>query len=496
MGDRQRSAYPKTSLPFGTFNHGSALTSINKTPEPGTLRLGNMAQTYFNSALQCLAHDPELAEYFLSALGHARCDVPLPAQTHDSRRSCSGSLRSSAGTRSTTSFVDRSVQADLVNRNGYKYFANILDAQDEPPLPNSSEHNAKCSFILAAASRDSPHSQDMCVPHIWDGHDQNKVLGVNSGTQDKLITLLSDFKMEVAVVTGATLIIWDAASSMRRKEIVVLLSYLVKEYRGFFVSCAWVKEPHLVPRRPPDQLPIVLQAVHLVLTTPPSLRSSYDAPHQPPADAMAYNVIEALVEEHMERPRTRRRSGTRRGHHHGGSAPSASSTVSPMDANNSIILRLGMGVGMADVLPLKITFFDWCSEYFTKPQMRQAEADEPGSIQFNYQMWRQNRNNNALDETGRQSEIAERRRWDRPVTTLHVPGHPLTTAFHAFNKHVFLGNESNVASALLMSPNLWSTSLLSSFRRSSTRTTRWAYTVRCPAGSADTRLQDALNSEY
>jgi hypothetical protein len=25
---------------------------------------------------------------------------------------------------------------------------------------------------------------------------------------------------------------------------------------------------------------------------------------------------------------------------------------------------------MADVLPLKSTFFDWCSEYFTEPQMR------------------------------------------------------------------------------------------------------------------------------
>ncbi|KAJ7082524.1 hypothetical protein C8R43DRAFT_1052351 [Mycena crocata] len=624
--------------------------------------------------------------------------------------------------------VDPSVQADLVNTNGYKYFANILGARDEPALPNSSEHKAMCSFILAAASRDYPPGQDacvrqhvfdfcfdklddpdfllrqwsaLCIAQIWDGHDENKVLGVDSGTQDKLITLLSDdsvevrcaalyalgtfmgasgssnprkrggggsgtmphletklmhFKMEVAVVTGATLAIRDDASPMCRKEIVVLLSCLVKEYRGFFVICAWFyweedrkwkaqssshqpgnedlpsvtaqamedwldrfedheqpeqrvylssfftlfvmlldfsvdpyhevatnaqtvldyimalllespfarlescsfhvppltpdrsttrprvgsqastmsASPSLVPpppspgirpglsrtdtmtstisngvtntirrtssfanalkslangiafpaaednhhhpapsdistkvesesSRPPsphlnlakyaspysDTYPetsTFVQPASNYRSAPPSPRSSYDAPHQPPADFMAYNVIEALVEEDMERLRARRRSGTRRGHHHGGSAPSPSSSLSSMDSNNSIILGLGTGVGMADVLPLKSTFFDWCSEYFTEPQMRQAEADEPGSIQFNYQVWRQNRNENVLDETGRQSEIAETRRWDRPVTTLHVPGHPLTMAFHAFDKHLFVANESDVVS--------------------------------------------------
>ncbi|KAJ6454525.1 raptor N-terminal caspase like domain-containing protein [Mycena vitilis] len=623
--------------------------------------------------------------------------------------------------------VDPSVQVDLVNTNGYKYFAAILGARDEPALPNSSEHKAMCSFILAAASRDYPPGQDacvrarvfdfcydkldepdfllrqwsaLCIAQIWDGHDDNKVHGVDRGTQDKLIQLLSDdsvevrcaalyalgtfmgasgssnprkrggggsgtmphfenklihFKMEVAVVTGASLAIKDDASPMCRKELIVLLSCLVKEYRGFFVVCAWLyweweevrKKAHS-GRRSADEIPniaaqaesdwlhqfeeheraeqrvylssfytmwyilmtlmadpyqevathaqtVVDYVLALVLDSPftrlegsslrvppltpdhassrtrvgsqasvmssspsfapppspsirpglsrtdtmtstisngvtntirrtssfanalkslangiafpsaedthhlptpsedpvhpesstrppspnlnlarymspysepfvpenlqnyqsappspraPSPRPSFDTQHQPPADFMAWNVMEALIEEDMERLRARRRSGTgaRRGHHHGGSAPSPSSSLSSMDSNSSVILGLGTGVGIADVLPLKSTFFDWCSEYFTEPQMRQAEADEPGSIQFNYQLWRQGRNENVIDETQQHIEIAETRSWDRAVATLHVPGYPLTMAFHSYDKHLFVADESDVVS--------------------------------------------------
>ncbi|KAF8218111.1 hypothetical protein K438DRAFT_1952951 [Mycena galopus ATCC 62051] len=112
-----------------------------------------------------------------------------------------------------------------------------------------------------------------------------------------------------------------------------------------------------------------------------------------------------------------------------------------MDSNNSVILGLGTGVGMADVLPLKNTFFDWCSEYFIEPQMKQAEADELGSIQFNYQLWRQQRNGTVIDETQRRSQIAELRPWDRPVATLQVSGHPLTMVFPSFDKHLFIAND-------------------------------------------------------
>ena len=42
------------------------------------------------------------------------------------------------------------------------------------------------------------------------------------------------------VATGATLRIKDDASPMCRKELLVVISALVKEWRGWFVVCAWL----------------------------------------------------------------------------------------------------------------------------------------------------------------------------------------------------------------------------------------------------------------
>jgi regulator-associated protein of mTOR len=92
--------------------------------------------------------------------------------------------------------------------------------------------------------------------------------------------------------------------------------------------------------------------------------------------------------------------------------------------SSSVILGLGTGAGIRDMLPLKSTFFDWCCEYFKEPQMRvrvfdldfhlfcaynvlqQAEPDEPGSVQYNYQVWRQQRNEQINNETQTQAAVA------------------------------------------------------------------------------------------
>ncbi|KAF8899316.1 raptor N-terminal caspase like domain-containing protein [Infundibulicybe gibba] len=594
-----------------------------------------------------------------------------------------------------------------VDPSGYRYFSNVLGTRDDDLLPNSSEHKAMCSFILAAVSRDFPHGQTacwtervfdncydrleepdfllrqwtaLCIAQMWDSNDTIKVYGVDRGTQDMLIRILLDdsaevrcaalyalgtfmgasgssdpdkqggggsgsmhqlderdhFRMEVAVATGATLAIKDDASPMCRKELLVVISCLVKEWRGYFVVCAWLyweedrkwrsgsgghyhpqnleeditnhaigewldgfgddellreenrvllssfftifvvlldlsvdpyhevatnaqtivdyimalllESPYtrlesssldIPPTLPTDRkaspqmsgarsrlrpaspgalrpnisrsetmtssissgvtntirrtssfanalktlangiaFPLPRMAEHVSRPPSPNLNvaqytSPYSRPptpqnamratapppptneYQSPPDFLPRHVMEALMEEDMERLRARRRAGIhpRRQHHHhhhhphltGGSLPSPSNSTFSMDSTgSSVILGLGTGAGIRDALPLKSTFFDWCCEYFKEPQMRQTEPDEPGSVQYNYQVWRQQRNEQINVETQSQARVAAECRWDRPVATLHVSGYPLTMAFHSYDQHLMVANESDM----------------------------------------------------
>jgi regulatory associated protein of mTOR len=91
-------------------------------------------------------------------------------------------------------------------------------------------------------------------------------------------------------------------------------------------------------------------------------------------DFLPSDVMEALMEEDMERLRARRRvasQGRGRGYHgSNGTLPSPSGSTFSTDSNGSVITGLGTGVGIRDALPLKSKFFDWCMEYFKEPQMR------------------------------------------------------------------------------------------------------------------------------
>ncbi|EGO19096.1 hypothetical protein SERLADRAFT_454001 [Serpula lacrymans var. lacrymans S7.9] len=629
--------------------------------------------------------------------------------------------------------VDPTVQVDLYNTQGYKYFANVLALQEEPSLtvlPNSAEHKAMCAFVLAAIARDYPHGQNacwrervfdqcfdrldegdfllrqwsaLCIAQIWDANDDIKVYGVDKGTQDKLILLLSDespevraaalyslgtfmgasgspdlnknggggsgtmyqleerihFRMEVAVATGAALATKDDASPMVRKELLILVSCLVKEWRGYFVICAWIywEEDRKWRNEGPSQkheeemtaqavsewldlfgdddgareenrvllssfftifvllLELSIDPYHEVATnaqtvidyimalllespftrlecstldTPPlptdhqattaggthsrvaSLQSSpllsqappsplhpirpsltrsdtmtssistgvtntirrtssfanalrnlagtiafptvddsrappspglsvlprpdlldasrppspnlniaqYTSPYsrpptptnrsrppspnpsprsssdrsQVPMDFLPSDVMEALMEEDMERLRARRRTATYSKRHQGGNNGTGSlnspcgSTFSIDSNSSSVILGLGTGAGIRDVLPLKSTFYDWCCEYFKEPQMRQTEADEPGSIQYNYQVWRQQRNEKVTMETHSQTTVAESSRWDRAVASIQISGQPLSMAFHSYDPHLVIANETDMIS--------------------------------------------------
>ncbi|KNZ76317.1 WD repeat-containing protein mip1 [Termitomyces sp. J132] len=527
--------------------------------------------------------------------------------------------------------VDSTVQVDLINTQGYKYFASVLGAKSDDVLPNSSEHKAMCSFILAAISRDHPLGQQacwservfdncyerldepdfllrqwaaLCIAQMWDVNDEIKVYGVDRGTQDKLIALLSDDATEVRAAALYALGTFLGASGsefpdrhggggtgtipMCRKELLVVISCLVKEWRGYFVVCAWLYweedrrwragtsgQSHMHDEDVTNQaigewldsfnddemlreenrvllssfftifvvlLDLSIDAYQEVATHAQTIvdyimalllespftrleSSSLNAPPTVPVDRKGSPQTSGLrtrtpslqssVSHHLPPPSpgglrssisrsetmntissgvttTLRRTtsfasalkslaggiafpSSEDGHaspatsvtitlHNDVSRPpspnlnfaqytspysripSPNGSTFSIDSNGSVILGLGTGSGIRDVLPLKSTYFDWCMEYFKEPQMRQAEPDEPGSVQYNYQVWRQQRNEQIHAETLRHSATAEEREWKRPVATVQATGHPLTMAFHSYDQHLVVANETDMIS--------------------------------------------------
>ena len=92
---------------------------------------------------------------------------------------------------------------------------------------------------------------------------------------------------------------------------------------------------------------------------------------------------------------------------------------------------------------------------------QQPEPDEPGSVEYNYQVWRQSRNEQVILDTSAQAEDAgmwfsfgpsfdhraltmgapDHCRWDRPVSTIPTAGFPAQMAFHAYDPHLVVTNE-------------------------------------------------------
>lgn len=99
-------------------------------------------------------------------------------------------------------------------------------------------------------------------------------------------------------------------------------------------------------------------------------------------------------------------------------------------------------------LPLKSRFFEWSVEYFREPQMKPAEADEPGSMDYNGRLWRRNRNDKIIAETQPLKDVAVTNQWTHQHALFDNLSQPWKIAFHQFEDHVVVTDNKDMISVV------------------------------------------------
>lgn len=98
------------------------------------------------------------------------------------------------------------------------------------------------------------------------------------------------------------------------------------------------------------------------------------------------------------------------------------------------------------ILPLASTFVQYSMSYFREPQMRPAEADEPGSLDFNERIWRRSRNDRVIATTQPLKQIAAMGRWNVPAGVLTDSSPVSKIAFHQFEPHLLVADDCDTVS--------------------------------------------------
>ncbi|CAO3586558.1 unnamed protein product [Absidia cylindrospora] len=95
------------------------------------------------------------------------------------------------------------------------------------------------------------------------------------------------------------------------------------------------------------------------------------------------------------------------------------------------------------VLPLSSEFYDWSCEYFTEPQMRAAESDEPGSVVYTQRKWRRSRNEKILMESNSAKAMTRSNRWEDQILSVHNETEATHLLFHQYEPHLVASDAYN-----------------------------------------------------
>lgn len=94
-------------------------------------------------------------------------------------------------------------------------------------------------------------------------------------------------------------------------------------------------------------------------------------------------------------------------------------------------------------LPLESTFLAWSTEFFTEPQMKPDEADEPGSLDYNERLWRRTRNEDIIQHNQGLKQFAEQNAWTHHLGMLENVTQPTRLVFHQFEPHLVAADDKD-----------------------------------------------------
>ncbi|EST06727.2 Armadillo-type fold [Kalmanozyma brasiliensis GHG001] len=103
----------------------------------------------------------------------------------------------------------------------------------------------------------------------------------------------------------------------------------------------------------------------------------------------------------------------------------------------------GAGNELRETLPLKSRLFAWCSEYYIEPQMKQAESEEPGSIKYNVQHWKKQRNSRLTEHSLEIADAAAQSAWTEHGGYIRNGAVPHLMLFHQYENHLVTASDQD-----------------------------------------------------